>query len=79
MCGIIAGAVPSATSAADVQDNYLDAFRCDDDNRYRYDNDDVRSAFEDRCDELTILRNSQVANCVHVFILYIYIYIFHHQ
>ena len=64
MCGIIAGAVPSATSAADVQDNYLDAFRCDDDSRYQFDNDDARNAFEDRCDELTILRNSQITAAV---------------
>ena len=64
MCGIIAGAVPSATSAADVQDNYLDAFRCDDDSRYQDDNDDLRNAFEDRCDELTILRNSQITAAV---------------
>ena len=64
VCGIIAGAVPSATSAADVQDNYLDAFRCDDDSRYQFDNDEVRSAFEDRCDELTILRNSQITAAV---------------
>ena len=66
----LAGGIPSAVNAADVQEDYLDRFRCDEiqdlpDNF----SPDVREAKE-QCDYIEQLRNSQAAAAVSL--LYIY-------
>ena len=54
--GLISGGIPSAVNAADVQEDYIDLFRCEE--------DDTFSGFEDLCDDLITLRNSQAASAV---------------
>ena len=53
--GLISGGIPSAVNAADVQDDYIDRSRCEDDSPY---------VSEDICDDLIALRDSQAASAV---------------
>ena len=60
MIALIAGGVPTATSAAEVQDNYIDAMECED-----------RTDIADTCDDLAHLRNSQIATAVSSLLTYL--------
>ena len=53
--GLISGGIPSAVNAADVQDDYIDRSRCEDDSPY---------VSEDLCDDLIAIRDSQAASAV---------------
>ena len=55
---LIGGGIPSATNARDVQVDYIDRFRCNDDNIIG------GRATEEQCDDLEQLRNSQAAAAV---------------
>ena len=56
--GLISGGIPSAVNAADVQDDYIDWFEsiCD--------LDDLPDRTQERCDQLTAIRNSQASSAV---------------
>ena len=53
--GLVSGGIPSAVNAADVQNDYIDVFRCE---------DDTPLLPEDLCDDLIALRDSQAASAV---------------
>ena len=54
--GLISGGIPSAINAADVQNDYLDNIRCD--------QDDLSDDAQEICDEITAIRDSQAASAV---------------
>ena len=54
---MIAGGAASAANAADVQDDYIDPFQCDE------------TSSNSLCDDLEQLRNSQAAAAVSSYIL----------
>ena len=53
--GLVSGGIPSAVNAADVQNDYIDLLRCE---------DDTPIATEEICDDLIALRDSQAASAV---------------
>ena len=60
----LAGGIPSAVNAADVQEDYLDRFRCD----------DIQDNFpyaREQCDYIEQLRNSQAAAAVSLLHIYV--------
>ena len=54
--GLISGGIPSATNAADVQEDYLDNNVCDQDN--------LPDGVQEACDQITAIRDSQAASAV---------------
>ena len=60
--GLVSGGIPSAANAANIQEDYLDPFRCD--SRENYRDSPAYSFLDDTCDDLEQIRNSQIASAV---------------
>ena len=60
--GLVSGGIPSATNAANLQEDYLDQPECDSIEDYR--NSNFYSLIEEICDNLEQIRDSQIASAV---------------
>ena len=60
--GLVSGGIPSATNAANLQEDYLDQSACDSIENYR---DSVfYDVLEETCDDLEQIRDSQITSAV---------------